>query len=320
MNVLIVIKEAVQTAYDTLAYLWGHAFSIALVFIMSAAFQALFERKDVGEYRASSKAWKRASGALALGVFSSPQRKILSENINRLTRNGKNLGPLAAYLVGGCNLTVYYWLLLGPLLGKEFVVANLVAAALCLSVTYPMVCLIDMPGTARGGPRAGQPSETKGSLPRRFIKIVTGEVIRLGPWVLWGSFLGGLIAVWGLSSWWFDLSQIGATRGWLTQLLNALIGLGFAVATFSVPVANLFLATYLWKTGIAFSGFLAYLYGGFLSPVLWPVYVESMGKKRTFYLLCILVGGVIFASLGVAGFWKWAGWTIHYKLSASQLL
>ncbi len=114
--------------------------------------------------------------------------------------------------------------------------------------------------------------------------------------------------------------MIGGQKTWLSQFLNSLIGLGFAIVTFSAPVANLFVATYLWKTGMALSGFVAYLLAVSLSPLFWPIYVRCIGKKRTFYLLCILAVGVVVASLGVTAVWKLAGLGIHYKLNPNQIL
>ncbi len=321
MGLLNVFREALQTGYYTLVYLWAYGLSVAWVFILAAAFQTLFQEKRLRQHVAHSKPWQRIARTIALGLFGSPRGKIIVKNISWLISGTDALWLLPLFLVAGCNLTIYYWLLLGPLLGKEFVMINVVGGVFFLLATCPALFLLDQAGVKSNGTIGHGPSLGDArSLLWRFAKALAREVATVGPWLMWGSFLGGLIAVWGLSQWWFDLSQIGGTKTWLSQFLNALIGLGLAIATFSAPVANLFVATYLWKTGIALSGFVAYLYGVFLSPLLWPVYVQSLGKKGTFYLLCILAAGVIAASMGVTAMWKLAGLSIHYKLSPNQLL
>ncbi len=192
MEVLYVFQEAIQTAYYTLVYLWAYAFSVGWVFVLSAAFGLLFREEKLRGCLASPRPLQRIAGAMVLGLLGSPHRRVIENNIRWLIRNTKTSWLLPIFLAGRCNLTIYYWLLLGPLLGKEFIMVNVIGAALFLCGTCPGLLLL-------GQTKAESSLETccelflksRPPLFRGFLKALAREVIGVGPWMLWGSFVGG---------------------------------------------------------------------------------------------------------------------------------
>ena len=119
--------------------------------------------------------------------------------------------------------------------------------------------------------------------------------------LLLGLFLGGFLAAWGNTDGFFDLRLGGGVLG---QVLNAIIGPVLGSIAFMVPVGNILVASWLWKTE-----FLTYagVVGFFLATVVHPdtvgAYRRLFGAVLTFRIVLILLGSAVLASLAVTVMW-----------------
>lgn len=119
--------------------------------------------------------------------------------------------------------------------------------------------------------------------------------------LLLGLFLGGFLAAWGDTEGFFDLHPGG---GMLGQILNAIIGPILGGFAFMVPVGNILVASWLWKTE-----FLTYagVVGFFLATVVHPdavgAYRRLFGAALTLRIVLILLGSAVLASLAVTVMW-----------------
>ncbi|MFN3477610.1 MAG: hypothetical protein ACK4Z6_08710, partial [Candidatus Methylomirabilales bacterium] len=119
--------------------------------------------------------------------------------------------------------------------------------------------------------------------------------------ILLGLLIGGFLAAWGYTDSFFDLRLGGGVLG---ELTNAVIGPILGIVTFMVPVGNIFVGSWLWKTEfLAYAGLVSFFLATVLHPDTVGVYRRLFGRTLTFRIMPVLFGSAAVASLITTAMW-----------------
>lgn len=315
------VTTALEMAWATLHYIVFYRFAIGFAFFFSVLLQFFLPAEKWLQVIRKHSGPVPILAAAGLGLTTSPGRQVIESNFSHLVAVKASLTALVAYLICSHSLTVYYLLMLGPLLGKDVLLSHVLGGVMVFITASLGLSLVFGKTHKSGTPEATADSAT--SLPtlwpNRMIRTIGSELRTAGLLTLYGLFLGGLIAAWGLSPWHVAPAALFG-GGLAAQGINTLLGLGVSFLTWMSPVANLFVGTYVWKVGIAHAGLVSFFFASLIS---WPrvrLYQRTLGYRQGTVFAVVLALAAIAAGLLVALFFHVTGLSIHYKLIAQQLL
>ena len=319
MTTATFVTTALETAWATLHYIVFYRFAIGFAFFFSVFLQCLLPPERWLPMICGHSGLAPVLAAAGLGFTTSPGRQAIERNFSRLVAVKAPPTTLATYLICSHGLTVYYLLMLGPLLGKDVLLSHIlggvtiiIVAGLCFRPVFrktfrisELVVDVDL---------APPPLRLA-----RIVRVVRSELRAVGLLSFYGLLLGGVIAAWGLSPW--HIAPAAFFGGGLAaQGINTILGLVVSFLTWMSPVANLFVGTYVWKVGIAHAGLVSFFFGNLIS---WPrvrLYQRTLGHSQGTVFALVLALAAIAAGLLVAFFFHFTGLSIHYKLIPEQLL
>lgn len=291
-----------QTAVQTASYLYAYAFALALAPLLHLALIAWAPGR-----RGRMATARGPLAAIVLGLSEPLSRRAFKANLVRLRRPA----PGVIYLALSHTLTAYSWVLLGPLLGKDFLLSHVVGVGLFVLVVAGLVRLFGVP-PARGatdGATAPPPGGAGARIGAGVLRFVLLAALGLG--------LGGLVAAWGFSPLAWAPADVG-DGGLATQLASGALGIALAL-TGLPPVANLFVGTYLWKVGLAQAGIVAFFCAAPAAPTRWRLYTRVYGRDGAVRLVTALLTAALLAGLATAWLFGAADLSIHYKLVPAQM-
>ena len=254
--------------------------------------------------------------ALALGVTGPPDWRSNLAAFEELLRYGTSLPTAFTYLIASYTITSYFIFLIMVNSGPQIVIGHVLAALLMIACVrlglrwwIPKALWHQAAAGSSADPHAeAAPAALPWPVclrsPRNWLRAVwllLRDIKVLCIPLFLGLLLGGFLAAWGRTEAFFDLRLGDGVPG---QLLNAVIGPLLSAVTFMVPVGNIFVGVWLWKTE-----FLAYagLVGFFLATVLHPdtvgTYRRLFGLSLTVRIVLILLGSAAFAALAVTTMW-----------------
>lgn len=309
------LRAAAGVAADTVAYLMAWWAVPVWALAASVLLQWWSARQPLETWARSDGAVRRTAGAFLLAVARPLDRESVRRSL--LLLDGRPWGT-AVYMTAGHGLTVYYFFLLGPLLGKDVLLSHVVggivfagfaaAAARALGLSEPTG-----EGSRAVGGERGAPGTS--GLPALGLR----ELARFGGWAGWGLLVGAVIGAAGLSNPSLLLVELPLGEGLVRQLGHAGLGVATAVATFMWPVSTLFAGTYLWKIGLAHAGLVAFFYGATVAPQRVRLYRRVWGGTQAGRWTLVLASAAVAAGLATAVLYGFTGLDIHYKLVPGQL-
>lgn len=314
------LRTGAGVAADTAAYLM--AWWAVPVWALAGAvlLQRIARDWTLERWARSGGRARHLAGAVLLAVARPLGRRDVRRNLARL--DGRP-GATAVYLAAGHGLTVYYFVLLGPLLGKDVLLSHVVGMVLFAGLAAFLFRLSRVGGSSGSAEGHGQPSAREAANEESgapgWDSLLLHEGGRFLGWSIWGLTVGGLVGAAGLSSPSLLLTDLLPGTGLTRQLVHAGVGLVAAPLTFMWPVATLFAGTFLWKVGIAHAGLVAFFCGATLSPQRLRLYREVWGRRRTRRWMLSLAIAALVAGLAVALLFGLTGLEIHYKLTPGQL-
>ncbi len=268
----------------------------------------LLTRLDTG--RPSGRA------AIVLGITSPSDWRSNLATFQDLLRRGASPVTAFTYLIASYNLTLYFFLLITVNNGPQITLGHVVAVLLMIAFVRLGLrwCIPQtmweqaLPGVVDDAPTVATTDDLPWTVRLASLRTWLGAVwclvrdvkVLFIPLLL-GLFLGGFLAAWGNTDGFFDLRLGGGVLG---QVLNAIIGPVLGSIAFMVPVGNILVASWLWKTE-----FLTYagVVGFFLATVVHPdtvgAYRRLFGAALTFRIVLILLGSAVLASLAVTVMW-----------------
>lgn len=295
------ITTTATFAWATFTYLVAYRFVIGLAPAVSILAQAVWLSKPRGAPRRLH---------FLFGLLSGAATSPTARGVRGALAAAADTGPvgIVAAVSGAHFLTAYTLLLLGPVLGKD-VLLSLVVGAIFLTA---IAALAWRPGPLTAAAHGALSSSEIGH-------IAVRELLEVGPQIALGLLAGGAVAAWGLSPLRIELATV-LGGGLPAQVGSALVGTALGSLSCLPPVASLFVATYLWKTGIAHAGLVSFLLASATTLVRLRLYRRELGEREGARLWWILLLSGPVAGLATAVVFRLLGLTIHYRLVSEQLL
>lgn len=317
---------AARSGWDTVAYLFAY-WGVPVWGFGVAASMAILD--PASRWRAWFRSGGRGRGflgTLLLGVASHPWHPRWKERLSAC----EAVGPfdLALFLGASHCLTTWFFVLMGPLLGKDVLLSHVVGVGIFVLVSGFLLGLVN-----KDGPLVQERSAVTGEArPSREGTLTAGGASGVGSPVAalgtegrgvlvsaaYGLALGSLVAAWGLGSPPVLPAEVVAAP-WASQTVNACVAVLLAGLLGVPPVGNLFLGTFLWKVGLAHAGLVAFLTAAPLSPARLRCYGAVFGRDRAWRLGVVLALSSVAAGLLTALLWGVLPLEIRYKLIPEQM-
>lgn len=322
------LRLAAGLAADTVTYLMAWWAVPVWALAGTIAVQRFSRGWPLERWAGSQGVFRRLAGAFLLAVTRPWGRDDVRRSLEGLERRPD---ATAVYLAGSHGLTLYYLVLLGPLLGKDVLLSHVLGMLVFAGLAAAFAVLL---GLGRDPAPAARPvdesPDTYGAAAavdgfgtdgdrQGWSSLLRGEGGRFLGWSLWGLAVGGLVGAAGLASPGLHLVDLLPGDGITRQVVHAGVGLAAAPAAFMGPVATLFAGTYLWKVGLAHAGLVAFFCAATLSPLRLRLYREVWGSGRTGRWVLALAFAALCAGLVVAVFFGVTDLEIRYKLVPGQL-
>ncbi len=286
-------------------------------FLGSAVLQAFFYLERKAQVLTHPGADRPSTvSAIILGLTSPPDWRSNLATFQELLQHGVPLPTAFVYLISSYNLTIYFFLLIMVNNGPQITLGHIIAVLLMIAfVQQGFQWFIPEKLRQQTLPRStDRPISSEDTMVLNWkarleslrgwldaIRFLGRDVKVLFVPLLLGVLLGGFLAAWGRTESFFDLHLGGGILG---QVVNAVIGPILGIITFMVPVVNIFVASWLWKTEfVTYTG----LVGFFLATVLHPdtvgVYRRLLGRTLTFRIVLLLFGSAVLSALIVTAMW-----------------
>lgn len=150
MTVRAFVTTALEMAWATFHYMAFYRFAIGFAFLFSVLLQFFLPPKRWLQVIRGRSGLAPVLAAAGLGFTTSPSRRVIERNFSHLGAVKAPLTALVAYLICGHGLTVYYLLMLGPLLGKDVLLSHILGGVTIFIIVVPekvrlLVLEVDVP-------------------------------------------------------------------------------------------------------------------------------------------------------------------------------
>lgn len=229
----------------------------------------------------------RLARLVALGATGSGNPRTIADEAQALSAEGPSR-LAGAFPLAAPHFVPYRLSILMALVGLEFALGQLIGGILLLALT------------ARFGPRLEVGSASTLAIGGETIGSYLAREARAAWPLLYGLVLSGLIGAAGRQDWWIDLSEIGGGR-LNSALVNAGAGAGLAIIAAAPPLANLFIASWLWKAyGLSYTGVIAFVLAGTVNPWSLRAYAARWGWPAAGRLALVGLVGSVAGALAVS--------------------
>ena len=316
-----------EAALTSLGYFWKALWAFVLGYIVSSMIQVFVTRdrmqKTMGE---------AGKGSVALGTFfgfiSSSCSFAALSTTKSLFKKGAGFVPALAFLLASTNLVIELGIIIAVFLGWQFVVGEYVGGILLILFSWLIYKLTrpnDMIRQARRRLHDQEGEDDDGGSQTDWqekIQSVEGwRQVAKKYFMEWGMVwkdvtvgftIAGIISAFVPPAF-FQTLFIGAGQdgspGFFALLENVLVGPIAAFFTFIGSMGNIPLAAILYGNGVSFAGVMAFIFSDLVVFPVIRVNAKYYGWKMAFYILGLLFGSLIAASLA-----------LHYGFSLLGLL
>src|SRR6266511_2289218 len=312
--------EIVQALSFAFGMFWEILWALILGFALSGAVQALVSKEEMRRLLPDDSP-RSLSLACGLGAASSSCSYAAVALARSLFRKGADFTAAMAFEFASTNLVFELGIVMGLLLGWEFVVGEFVGGPLMI-VVVALVFRVFLKRKLVEEARAQADKGLVGSMeghaemdmsvggeggwwqrlrtPRGFTS--TADYFVMDWAAIWrdiavGLFVAGALAAWVPHSWWQSLFLVDhptAAKFW-----GPLIGPLVAMLSFVCSVGNVPLAAVLWNGGISFGGVLAFIFGDLIVLPILNIYRKYYGWRMTGFLFASFYASMVAAGLAV---------------------
>ena len=301
---------------------WEILWALILGFGLSAAVQAVVSKQKLQKLLGDDSA-KTVALATGLGAASSSCSYAAVALARALFRKGASFTAAMAFEIASTNLVIELGIVIGLLLGWQFVVGEFVGGPLII-LFVALLFRIFLKQRLVDEARAEAEKRHLGSMEGHAGMDMSAPTLLSGAgftatadyfvmdWaavardVLGGLLIAGALAAWVPDSFWRSLFL--EHHGTLGKVWGPLIGPAVAMLSFVCSIGNVPLAAVLWNGGISFGGVIAFVFADLLILPILDIYRRYYGWKMagfifvTFYAAMAAAGIVVefvFAGIGI---------------------
>ena len=289
---------------------WEILWALILGFALSAAVQAVVSKQQLQKLLGDDSA-KSVALATGLGAASSSCSYAAVALARALFRKGASFTAAMAFEIASTNLVIELGIVMGLLLGWEFVVGEFVGGPLIILFVALLIRvflkqrLVDearreadklhrgsMEGHAGMDMSTPKPLSGEGfTATADYFVMDWAAVIRD---IAIGLLIAGAVAAWVPDSWWRSLFL--EHHGTWGKLWGPLIGPAVAMLSFVCSIGNVPLAAVLWNGGISFGGVIAFVFADLLILPILNIYRRYYGWRVAAFIFASF-----YASMAAAG-------------------
>jgi uncharacterized protein len=312
--------ELVDALSFTFGMFWEILWALILGFTLSGIVQAVVSKREMHRLLPDDSA-KTLVVATGLGGASSSCSYAAVALARSLFRRGADFTAAMAFEFASTNLVFELGLVMGLLLGWEFVVGEFVGGPLMI-VLLALVFRVflkkklvedalaqankGLVGSMEAHAEMDMSAEGEGGwwqrlrTPKGF--TATADYFVMDWAAIWrdiaiGLLVAGALAAWVPDSWWQSLFLVHhptAAKFW-----GPVIGPLVAMLSFVCSVGNVPLAAVLWNGGISFGGVLAFIFGDLIVLPILNIYRKYYGWRMTGFLFASFYATMVVAGLVV---------------------
>ena len=311
------IADALLMSFDMF---WEVLWPLVLGFALSGAVQAVVSKREMQRLLPDDSP-KTLVVATGLGAASSSCSYAAVALARSLFRRGADFTAAMAFEFASTNLVFELGIVIGLLLGWEFVLGEFIGGPLMivlLALVFRVFLkkkLVDdalvqanrgLVGSMEAHAEMDMSAEGEGSwwqrlrTPKGF--TATADYFVMDWAAIWrdiaiGLLIAGALAAWVPNSWWQSLFLVHhptAAKFW-----GPVIGPFVAMLSFVCSVGNVPLAAVLWNGGISFGGVLAFIFGDLIVLPILNIYRKYYGWRMTGFLFASFYATMVAAGLAV---------------------
>lgn len=326
------VTDVGRSVREAFYMLWDTLWALVLGFALSGAVQAFVSRSSMrrrlGDHRAASVA-----RATLYGTVSSSCSYAASAMARSLVAGGADYLAAMVFMTASTNLVVELGIVLGVLIGWQFVVAEYVGGIVMIVLLVALgslwlrgAVLAGRDAEAPAGPEPGEEEGTGSATPgvgaaahtkgwhhartlagwREAAGYTFGDLRMLRREIAVGFVVAGFLTELVPVRVWTDVFVEG--HGAWTSLENAVVAPLVALVSFVCSIGNVALAAALWRGGVSFGGVMAFVFADLISLPLLLVYRRQYGTRRALRMLATFWVVMAAAGLVTGALFQGAGW------------
>jgi uncharacterized membrane protein YraQ (UPF0718 family) len=300
---------------------WEILWALILGFALSGAVQAAVSKREMRRLLPDDSP-RTLAVASGLGAASSSCSYASVALARSLFRKGADFTAAMAFQFASTNLVIELGIIMGVLLGWEFVLGEFVGGPLMivfLALVFRRFLsrrLVEEARTEAGEGRLGSMEghadmdmsvEAEGRSVWRRVASPAGFTATASYFVMdWaavardvfgGLLIAGALAAWVPDSFWQGFFLEGHPT--LAKLWGPLVAPAVAMISFVCSIGNVPLAAVLWNGGISFGGVLAFIFADLIILPILDIYRRYYGRRMAVFLLVSFYVTMVAAGLAV---------------------
>jgi len=312
--------EIVRALSFTAGMTWAILWALILGFALSGVVQAVVSKEEMRRLLPDDSL-RSLTRATLLGAGSSSCSYASVALARSLFRKGANFTSAMAFQFASTNLVIELGIVMGLLLGWEFVAGEFVGGPLMIILVAVAFRLFLTPrlvagakaqaekgvlGSMEGHAEMDMSAKGEGSwwqrlrTPAGFTATADYFVMdwaAIGRDIAAGLLIAGALAAWVPHSFWQGLFLTDHPTA--AKLWGPLIGPLVAVLSFVCSVGNVPLAAVLWNGGISFGGVLAFIFADLIILPILNIYRKYYGRRMAAFLLVVFYATMALSGLAV---------------------
>jgi uncharacterized membrane protein YraQ (UPF0718 family) len=312
--------ELVDALSFAFGMFWEILWALILGFALSGVVQAVVSKREMRRLLPDDSPRTLATATL-LGAASSSCSYAAVALARSLFRRGADFTAAIAFEFASTNLVAELGIVIGLLLGWQFVVGEFVGGPLMIVLValvfrvFLKQRLVDeareqanrgLVGSMEGHAEMDMSAGGDGTWWQRLRTArgftATADYFVMDWAAIWrdiaiGLLVAGALAAWVPHAWWQSLfltDHPTAAKVW-----GPVIGPVVALLSFVCSVGNVPLAAVLWNGGISFGGVLAFIFGDLIVAPILNIYRKYYGLRMAAFLLVSFYTTMVVAGLAV---------------------
>src|SRR5205807_7210420 len=324
MNLIAPLGHALWMAF---AMLWEILWALILGFALSAVVQAVVSKSEMTRLLPDDSPRSLAI-ACGLGAASSSCSYAAVALARSIFRKGADFTAAMAFEFASTNLVIELGIVLGLLIGWQFVAAEFVGGLLMVVILALLLRALltpslvemarrqadrgvhgymqghgEMDMSVSGGSIASRILSSRGFTAISHYFVMDWAAIAVD--IVGGLLIAGALAAWVPNSFWRAFFFVHHPA--LAAVWGPLVGPIVAVFSFVCSIGNVPLAAVLWNGGISFGGVAAFIFADLIVLPVLNIYRKYYGRRMAGFLLATFYATMAAAGLIVDLFFKVVG-------------
>ncbi len=319
-----------EAAYTSIGFFWMALWAFVLGYAISSLIQVFVSQERMKKLMGDNSLRSVSLGTF-FGFISSSCSFSALATTKSLFQKGASFLSSMAFLLASTNLVIELGIVISIFLGWQFIAGEYIGGFLLIGVSWLLILLI-RPNTlihqARNKLSSDEidthahhyghdrPSHDHQSTDHMKKWSMVGKKYLVEWDMVWkdvtiGFTIAGIVAAFVPRSFFETLfihTGSNESYSFFTLLEHTLVGPAVAFFTFIGSMGNIPLAALLFNNGVSFAGVMAFIFSDLVVFPVLRINAKYYGWKMSFFILLLLLSGLIFSSLTLHYAMDWLGY------------